>query len=378
MSEVITGLDVLAERYSTVPVRLLVSLLVAAGFALFSWGANRIRRYGGDDLRGAITDLVASIVIAGSLLVAVAILIGVWGQAWTVAFAFERTNVGVATLGRLLLTVGLFAGTFVFVRFVRHLIRDLLSGHDAVSEHQLEVTYRITQVAVYLLAGLLVLGLWRVDLSGLLIGAGVLGIVIGMAAQQTLAAIFAGFVLMFSRPFEIGDWVRIDENEGIVSDITIISTRIQTLDGEYAILPNDEVSSSTITNYSRKGRLRLRVSVGVDYGTDLDRAEAVIRESISDLDGLMRVPTPQVVVTGFGDSSIDFEVRFWIDKPSARRRWRAKQSVIKSIAAAFEREGITIPFPQRELSDRNGSFGGLGASDSQRAETSPQSEGSDR
>ncbi|MFC7007804.1 mechanosensitive ion channel family protein [Halalkalicoccus salilacus] len=247
--------------------------------------------------------------MAIGLLAATAIVVGVWGQAWTVAFAFERANVDVTTLGRILLTVGLLAGTFVFVRFVHHLMQDFLSGHDAVSEHQLEVTYRITQVVVYILAGLVVLGFWRVDLSGLLIGAGVLGIVLGMAAQETLASIFAGFVLMFSRPFEIGDWVRIGEDEttgseGIVSDITIISTRIQTVDGEYAIIPNDEVSKRTVINYSRKGRLRLRVSVGVDYGTDLDRAQTTIHETIRGLEEIIRVPTPQVVVTEFGDSAI--------------------------------------------------------------------------
>lgn len=383
MSELAAGLNVLAERYSTVPARLLVSLLTFAGFALLSWGANRLRRYGGDELRGAITDLVASLVVAIGLLAATAIVVGVWGQAWTVAFAFERANVDATTLGRIILTVGLLAGTFVFVRFVHHLMQDFLSGHDAVSEHQLEVTYRITQVVVYILAGLVVLGFWRVDLSGLLIGAGVLGIVLGMAAQETLASIFAGFVLMFSRPFEIGDWVRIGEDEttgseGIVSDITIISTRIQTVDGEYAIIPNDEVSKRTVINYSRKGRLRLRVSVGVDYDTDLDRAQATIHETIRGLEEIIRVPTPQVVVTEFGDSAIVLEVRFWIDKPSSRRRWRAKQAVIKAITDAFDREGIKIPYPQRELSGR-AETGGFRIADERRAtEPAPQADGNGR
>ncbi|WP_336344049.1 mechanosensitive ion channel family protein [Halalkalicoccus ordinarius] len=383
MSELTAGLEALAEQYPTVPARLLVSLVAFAGFALLSWVANRFRRSSNGELRGAITDLVASLVVAGGLLVLTAILIGVWGQTRTVAVALEQANVDVRTLGRVLLTVGLIAGTFVFVRFVRHLIRDLLSGHDAVSEHQLEVTYRITQVAVYLLAGLIVLGFWQVDLSGLLIGAGVLGIVLGMAAQQTLASIFAGFVLMFSRPFEIGDWVRIGEDEstgieGIVSDITIISTRIQTADGEYAILPNDEVSSRMLINYSRKGRLRLSVSVGVDYGTDLDRAQATVRETIRSLEEIMRVPTPQVVVTEFAESAIVLEIRFWINKPSSRRRWRAKHAVIKAINDAFDREGIKIPFPQRELSGRT-ETGGFRIADEHRAsEPAPQANGSGR
>lgn len=374
MSEVLVGLDALAEQYTTAPERIAITLFAVAIVSLMAWSVARLRSETGEDLRSAALDLAGSIALVGSAVGAIAVVIGVWGQGTTVAFALARANVGVDTLGTLLLTIGLLVGTFVFVRFLKGVITEFLGGHDAVSEHQIEVTYRITQVGTYLLAFLVVLGIWDVDLSGLLIGAGVLGAVLGLAAQQTLASIFAGFVLMFSRPFEIGDWVQIGENEGIVSDITIVSTRIQTADGEYAILPNDEVGSRTIINHSRKGRLRLQVSVGVDYETDLDRAEAVIREAISDIDRLMRVPTPQVVVTGFGDSAIEFDVRFWIDKPSARRRWRAKQAVIKSITEAFRREGITIPYPQRELSDREGAFEGLG-DPPEAPETTPQTDG---
>lgn len=353
MSEVVAGLDVLAEQYPTFGARLSITLLAFAVVSVVSWGVTRLRQRTGDGLQSAVADLVGSLAIACSLLGATGATIGVWGQASTVAFVLDQANIGPEALGRVLLTIGLLIGTFVFVRFLKGLISELLGGRDAVSEHEIEIAYRISQVAIYILAFLVVLGFWQVNLSGLLIGAGVLGAVIGFAAQDTLASIFAGFVLMFSRPFEIGDWVEIGDQEGIVSDITIISTRIQTFDGEYMIVPNNEVSSRTINNRSKKGRLRLRVSVGVDYDTDLDRAEAVIRETISDLDQLMRVPTPQIVVTGFEDSAISFEIRFWIDKPSARRRWRAKQSVIKAVTEAFRREGITIPYPQRELSGRD-------------------------
>ncbi len=86
-----------------------------------------------------------------------------------------------------------------------------------------------------------------------------------MAARQTLGSLLAGFMLMFARPFEIGDWVEIEEKEGIVTDISIVNTRIQTFDGEYVMIPNDTVGGSTIVNRSRKGRLRLEVDVGIDY-----------------------------------------------------------------------------------------------------------------
>ncbi len=371
MGEVIAGLDVLADRYPATATRLLVTVLAVSVVSLVGWSVARLRRRAGSEVQSVAVDLAGSVAIAGSLLGASAVVVGVWGQAGLVAFAFAQTNVGIATFGRVLLTIGLLVGTFVFARFLKGAIGELFGGHDAVSQHQLEVTYRLTQVGLYLLAFLVVLGFWNVDLSGLLIGAGVLGAVLGLAAQQTLASVFSGFVPMFSRPFEIGDWIEIGEQdgtqEGIVTDITIVSTRIQTFDGEYVVVPNDEVSSQTVNNRSRKGRLRLRVGVGVDYDTDLDRAEAVIREAIADLDELMRVPTPQVIIREFGDSAISFEIRFWIDKPSSRRRWRAKKVVIKAVNDAFDREEIAIPFPQRELSSRPDAFETTGESPDRRA-----------
>ncbi|MDX1744703.1 MAG: mechanosensitive ion channel family protein, partial [Halobacteriales archaeon] len=191
-----------------------------------------------------------------------------------------------------------------------------------------------------------------VNISGLLVGAGFLGIVLGLAAQQTLGALIAGFILMFSRPFEIGDWVEIGDHEGIVTDITIVNTRVQTFDGEYVMLPNDVVSGSPIVNRTRKGRLRIRVDIGVDYGTDLDHARSVVMDALSDLEEILQVPQPQVIMRTFADSSIVLQARFWIDKPTSRRRWRARTAAIRAIKAAFDEEGITIPFPQRTVSNR--------------------------
>jgi small-conductance mechanosensitive channel len=199
--------------------------------------------------------------------------------------------------------------------------------------------------------------MWEVDLSGLLVGAGFLGIVVGMAARQTLGALLAGFVLMFSRPFEIGDWVEIDDEEGIVTDISIVNTRIQTFAGEYVMIPNDIVSGRKIVNKSRKGRLRIEVEVGVDYEADVERAADVAKEAMKGLDEILSVPTPQVVLKEFGDSAVVLSLRFWIDKPSARRQWRARTAVIESVKAAFDSEGIKIPFPQRELTGREESGG---------------------
>ncbi|GAA0655264.1 mechanosensitive ion channel family protein [Salarchaeum japonicum] len=265
----------------------------------------------------------------------------------------DRAELGV----RLVLTAVLLAGAYVFTEFLHGRVDDFVADRENITDHQAEITFRLLQITLYVGALITALGIWNVNLSGLLIGAGFAGIVFGMAARQTLGAVIAGFVLMFARPFEIGDWVKIGSNDGIVTDITIVNTRIQTFDGEYVMLPNDYVGSEEVVNRSRKGRLRLHVEVGVDYTTDVEHAIEVAEETLKDVEDVLTVPQPQVVLTEFGDSAVVLDLRFWIDKPSARRKWRAQTAVISQVHEAFREAGITIPFPQRELSARDDGMG---------------------
>ena len=258
----------------------------------------------------------------------------------------------VTFITRVVFTVILAIGTYLLVGAVHRVITEFGEDRTSITRHQEEMVFRLTQVSLYGLAVIITFGIWSINLSGLLVGAGFLGIVIGLAARQTLGSLIAGFVLMFARPFEIGDWVKIGDRDGIVTEISIVNTRIQTFDGEYVMVPNDNVGSSEIVNRTRKGRLRIKVEVGVDYGTELDHAVDVARSAMGDVDDILSVPQPQVVIKDFGTSAITLELRFWIDKPSSRRRWRAQTAVIAAVKQAFDRNGIKIPFPQRELMSR--------------------------
>jgi small-conductance mechanosensitive channel len=280
-------------------------------------------------------------------------LIGIWGLLEPLGAAYRE--LGLASLGgELVLAAVLLGAAYSLTGFVGRLIEEFAGTRARISEHQREIIYRLTQATLYTVVGLTIVTLFTDDIGSLLVGAGFLGIVVGMAARQTLGAMLAGFVLMFSRPFEIGDWVEIGDNEGIVTQITIVNTRIQTFDGEHVMLPNDEVSSQPIVNRTRKGRLRVEVEVGVDYGVRPKRAAEVAVEAVDGLDAVSTVPTPQVVVKRFDDSAVVLGVRTWIDDPSARRMWRAKTAVVDAVHEAFDREGIEIPFPQRTLSQREG------------------------
>jgi small-conductance mechanosensitive channel len=308
------------------------------------------RETSGRDSR--VVRVAAAAMVVTALAAAGGVLVVVWGLEAAATKQLTVLEGHAQTLVRVVVTTALFVAVYVGTGFVQRTVERFMKRTNGITDHQAEITYRILQICVYVLALVAVLGFWGIELGGLLIGAGFAGIVLGMAARQTLGAVIAGFVLMFSRPFEIGDWVKIGDNDGIVTDITIVNTRLQTFDGEYVMLPNDYVGSNEVVNRSRKGRLRIHVEVGVDYGTDVEYAIDVAKEAMSDLEDILTVPRPQVVVKEFGASSVLLDLRFWIDKPSARRRCRAQTAVITAVKSAFDEAGVKIPFPQREVSGR--------------------------
>jgi small conductance mechanosensitive channel len=337
--------------------RFLLSLILVIGFIFGEWVLWRLSRVAKRRYPYHVVNL--GIVVASFILVLLTggLFVIVWNQTQQVATRAESLS-AIRTIGiQTALTLGVCAAAYVSAGMVDRFVDRILQRTEEITRHQAEVITWLSGIAVYGIAGFAILGVWKVNLQGLFIGAGLLGAAIGFAANETLGSLLAGFQLMFSRPFEIGDWVQIDEHEGIVTDITLFTTRIETFSGKYIMLPNDFVSSSTIINIGRKGRLRLDVEVGVDYEADPDHAVAVAKEAMSGIDEILLVPSPDVVMKQLGDSAVVLELRFWIEKPSSRRKWRAVTAVVRAVKLAYDREGIKIPYPQQEISAREESGG---------------------
>jgi len=295
--------------------------------------------------------VLRSLQVAVLLFAAISLLV-VWG--------LVDLAVDVLTLLGLSLPILIQVATTFALALVGYVAADVLSQSvnrfarrsDRVTDHQTEIMLRAGNLAIIALVITTALTIWGVNLSGLLVGAGFLGIVVGLAARQTLGSLIAGFVLMFSRPFTIGDWVEIGEDEGIVTDITIVNTRLENFDGERVVIPNDRVANQPITNRSERGHLRIRLDVGIDYQSDPEHAAAVAREVMEEVKLVTDSPPPRVVRKSFGDSAVVLELRFWIDRPMPPRKWGAIDAVVQGVKDSFEAEGIKIPFPQRELSGR--------------------------
>ncbi|OYR47897.1 mechanosensitive ion channel family protein [Halorubrum sp. Ea8] len=329
-------------------------LIIAAVFGvrlLTAWAKRR------DGELTSTQRLLLSASVGAATAVGAISLLAVWDRSGALLDAFEAAAI-TDQLSNVVIAVVLLASAYAVTDFLGGVIREISADSTVLTDHQEEVVRRLTQLTVYTLALLVVVGLFTDNVGGLLVGAGFLGIVVGMAARQTLGAVLAGFVLMFSRPFEVGDWVEVGDHEGTVTEISIMSTRLRSFDGEMVTLPNDDVRSGSIIDRSRRNRLRIEVEVGVDYATDLERAAAVIEEAIAGVDDIAAMPEPDAVTKRFDDSAVVFGARYWIRNPSMRKRWRTQTAAMGAIKSALEAEGIVIPFPQQTLSAREESASG--------------------
>jgi len=182
----------------------------------------------------------------------------------------------------------------------------------------------------------------------LLAGLGVAGFTIGFALQDVAKNFIAGLLILLLQPFRIGDTIEIGDISGEVLEINLRSTEIRSVDGRYVIIPNADVFSSTITNFTRSPRRRIAIPIGVSYDSDLDRVTKVALKTLESVDGVLKEPSPQVVFDNFGGSTIDFTLYVWWDTENASLL-PLTNAVVAAIKVAFEREGIEMPFPTQEI-----------------------------
>lgn len=203
-------------------------------------------------------------------------------------------------------------------------------------------------IAVGLFVALGILELEK-TVTSLLAGVGIIGLALGFAFQDIAANFVSGMLMAIRRPFVVEDLVEVSGYFGTVTAIDLRATRLNQLSGESVIIPNKDVFQSAIVNYTDTPKRRVELEVGISYDDELRRARAIAIEAVERLELRDDSRPVELFYTGFGGSSIDFIIRFWIDEAGQAAFLHARSEAVMVIKEAFDAHGISIPFPIRTL-----------------------------
>ena len=246
----------------------------------------------------------------------------------------------------------------IFFTFLSRIIRKALQN-KVLPRTKLDIGARTSLVNVVIYAfwilaiytGINILG---INLSSLAFMAGALGVGIGFGLQNIVNNFISGIILLFDPSIQVGDMVQIGEDWGTVNRINIRTTIVQSFDNASLIIPNSQMLSNKVTNWSFKDpKVRRQVDVGVAYGSDVQKVRKILLQIVSDMPEIMDDPTPRVDFMDFGNSALIFRVRFWITSPEF---WLTAPTELRfKIDEEFKKNNIEIAFPQQDIHIRSAS-----------------------
>ncbi|MCG7996363.1 MAG: mechanosensitive ion channel family protein [Candidatus Thiodiazotropha taylori] len=282
---------------------------------------------------------------------------------WTVTLIGLLVATTVSSLGdqinKILLSTVTSVLVFLWMLFAIRLSKLLLqvassraSDHAVIRPQTLPLFTNLFAITFFIFAVYFIFQAWHIDMTAWLASAGIIGIAVGFAAKDTLANLFSGVFIMADTPYKIGDYIVLDDGTGLrgkVTSIGIRSTRLLTRDDVEVTIPNAIMGNSKVVNESGGPypKYRIRVSVGVAYGVDIDQVKRILLTIAEENDSVCHDPEPRVRFRTFGASSLDFELLCWVDNPELRGR--VVDSLNSTIYKTFLEEGIEIPYSKQDL-----------------------------
>lgn len=257
------------------------------------------------------------------------------------------------TVALLFVIIEILLATFVVTRIVNVLVswyheKQKEKKRD-LSDHLIFILRKIIHLIIYLFAFFIILYVFEIDLSGVVVGLGVGGIAIAFALQNILGDVFSAFTIYFDRPFEIGDYITIGSDAGVVKKIGIKSTRIQTLQGEELVVSNHELVNTRIRNFKKMKKRRITFTFGVIYDTPQEKLKKIPDIVKKILSSLNLAELDRVHFKEFGSFSLTFEVVYYIKSKDYNRYMDTQQEINLEIKKAFEKEGIEMAFPTQTV-----------------------------
>ncbi len=267
-----------------------------------------------------------------------------WGSAAVETVVEGVAEYGWQVLGAIIILLVGFYASKILARFV-----DRMCGRtEKIDPIVRSVLVKMTRILVIGFTLYATLDAFGVETTGLVALIGAAGLTIGLALQGTLTNVAAGFMMMLMRPFSVGEVIVVGGSFYIVDDIGLFITRAHIPDGPYVILPNSQIWGNVITNLSRTHNdiRRVNETFGISYSDDIDNAIGIVKEIISSDERFLTDPAPMVAVGALDDSSVDLLVHAWTKRPDW---WATKLDLNKKIKQEFDRSGVSIPFPQRDV-----------------------------
>ena len=250
-------------------------------------------------------------------------------------------------LPNLIAAIVTFAIVLVISGFVRRWVRKLAEGKIQNAE-TVKLFSRVARWTVLVLGTIIALEQVNFNVTSFVAGLGIAGFTIGFALQDMTRNFVAGILLLIRQPFKIGDTVEISGFTGSVQDIAIRDTSIKTLDGELVILPNADVLSNPIKNFSGMTNRRRMVLIGLGYDEDVDSAKSHFLRAIASVEGVLSDPQPSIIAVELGASALTLEARFWVDQIS-EDLLKVHSRVVQSISEVATRENIDLPYPTKSI-----------------------------
>ena len=253
----------------------------------------------------------------------------------------------------LITVVLIFLTSILISRLLQRMLRRNVLRRMHIKEGVKEAICRILHYAIITLGAFIAVEQAGIDLTALAAISAVLMVGIGFGLQNITSNFVSGLILLFERPVQVGDYVEVSGVQGRVRSIRARSTTVETLDNVSIIVPNSNFIAQNVTNWSyQDAKVRIHISVGVSYGSDVDLVGETLLRAGAAHPEVLRDPEPRMQFVDFGDSSLNFDLLVWIDDPS--RQHFVRSDLNFAIVKAFREQGITIPFPQRDLHLRSG------------------------
>lgn len=191
-----------------------------------------------------------------------------------------------------------------------------------------------------------VMGMVGIEMTSFIAILGAAGLAIGMALSGTLQNFAGGVILLIIKPFKVGDFIEAQGFSGTVTSIQIFNTVLKTPNNQVIIIPNGGLSTGSVTNYSVESTRRLVQTYGIDYSDDIKKAREILLRIVNEDNRIIQDPAPVVVLEGLGDSSVNLSLRVWTKNEDY---WNVNFETTEKVKNAFDAEGVSFPFPQRDV-----------------------------